>query len=47
MSNVIRQSPYISPDTFRKKLHLDQNFFNGYIPKAISYEQANGTKYVI
>ena len=46
MSNVIRQSPYISPDTFRKKLHLDQNFFNGYIPKSISYEQANGTKYV-
>ena len=43
--NVIRQTPNVTPDSMRQKLHMDERLFNGYTPKSFGYTATNQTQY--
>ena len=43
MSDVIRKTPYVSPDTLRAKLHMDQKLFNAHTSKTAFHEHSNQT----
>jgi len=43
--NVRRQSPHVSPDSMRQKLHMDERFFDSHTKKSVGYEHQNGTQY--
>ena len=43
MSDVIRKTPYVSPDTLRAKLHMDQKLFNAHTSNTAFHEHSNQT----
>ena len=43
---IIRQYPFVTPDSMRQKTHIDKNFFDAHTKKAFGRTHTNGTKYV-
>ena len=43
--NTYRESPFVSPDSIRQKLHIDKAFFDMHTPKQFGREDINGSQY--
>ena len=46
MSEIIRKNPYVTPDSMRQKLHMDEQFFDLHTKNVYNREDINGSPYV-